>query len=60
MTTRYAHEDPLETFIACFGTAKLIRTAAGRFVLRGGTQNDLLEAREWTSMFMPEVTLARN
>ena len=29
----------------------------GRFELRGGTHTELLEAREWASMFLPEVTM---
>ena len=57
--TRDAYEETLETLIATFGAAKLVRGLNGRFELRGGTHGDLLEAREWVSMFMPEVTVGR-
>ena len=57
MTTRYTTEETLETLIATFGSAKLVRCLNGRFELRGGTQADLIEAREWASMFLPEVTM---
>ena len=59
MTTRYTTEETLETLIATFGAAKLVRCLNGRFELRGGTNSDLIEAREWVSMFMPEVTVGR-
>ena len=52
-------EETVETLIATFGTAKLVQCMNGRFELRGGNQNDLIEAREWVSMFMPEVTVGR-
>jgi hypothetical protein len=29
----------------------------GRFELSGGTHGDLVDAREWVSLFMPEVTV---
>ena len=59
MTNRYTVEETLETLIATFGAARLVRCLNGRFELRGGNQNDLIEAREWVSMFMPEVTVGR-
>lgn len=59
MTTRYTTEETLETLIATFGAAKLVRCLNGRFELRGGTQNDLIDAREWVSMFMPEATVGK-
>ena len=49
----------METLIANFGGAKLVRTIQGRFELRGGTRSDLIEAREWAAMFMPEVTMQK-
>ena len=49
----------METLIATFGGARLIRTVQGRFELRGGTRSDLIEAREWAAMFMPEVTMQK-
>ena len=59
MTTRYTTEETLETLIATFGAAKLVRCLNGRFELRGGNQNDPIEARDWASLFMPEVTIGR-
>ena len=35
MTTRYTTEETLETLIATFGSAKLVRCLNGRFELRG-------------------------
>ena len=59
MTTRFNWEETLETLVATFGGAKLVRTVRGRFELRGGTSRDLIEAREWAAMFMPEVTMQK-
>ena len=59
MTTRFNWEETLETLVATFGGAKLVRTVRGRFELRGGTARDLIEAREWAAMFMPEVTMQK-
>ena len=59
MTTHYTAEETLETLIATFGAAKLVRCLNGRFELRGGNHGDLVEAREWASLFMPEVTVGR-
>ena len=59
MTKRFIWEETLETLVATFGGAKLVRTIQGRFELRGGTRNDLIEAREWAAMFMPEVTMQK-
>jgi hypothetical protein len=46
-----------EAHIASFGQGELVRTTAGRYELRGGTRVDLSEAREWASLFMPEVVI---
>lgn len=37
--------------IARFGTAELLVDAFGRTELRGGTKEDIVEAREWVSLF---------
>ena len=57
MKTQYAAEETVETLIASFGTGRLVRCGNGGFERRGGTHRDLVEAREWASLFMPEVTL---
>ena len=49
--------EPAESHIATFGRGELVRTSAGRYELRGGTSTDLSEAREWASLFMPEVVI---
>lgn len=56
MMNRIACE-PVELLVATFGRGQLVRTANGRYEMRGGTLSDLLEAREWTSLFLPEATL---
>ena len=58
MPTRYTGGDFLETLIATFGSARLVRNVSGRFELRGGNDHDLVEAREWTALFMPEATFS--
>jgi hypothetical protein len=59
MKTRFGSEEP-EPIIATFGRAKLVQARSGVFELRGGTAGDLIEAREWASLFMPEITIASN
>jgi hypothetical protein len=41
--------------VAGFGAARLVRRADGRHELLGGTAADHAEAREWCSLFAPEV-----
>jgi hypothetical protein len=43
--------------VAHFGTARLIKTANGRFHLIGGTIEDRLAAKEWASFFLHEAVL---
>jgi len=43
--------------VARFGTARLIKAPSGRFQLIGGTTEDRLVAREWTSLFLHEAVL---
>ena len=43
-----------ETF-ATFGTARLVRHLDGHFELSGGTPADHAAAREWCSLFAPEI-----
>jgi hypothetical protein len=41
--------------IAVFGVARLVRQPDGRHELVGGSAADCTEAREWCSLFAPEV-----
>jgi hypothetical protein len=59
MMTRFTWLENVETLIATFGAAQLVQTPGGRFELRGGTLNDYQEAKEWCSLFMPEVVIWR-
>jgi len=43
--------------IACWGEAKLIRTLDGKYELAGGSKDDMTQAREWISMFMPDAVI---
>ncbi len=45
--------------IARFGQAELVVTASGRMELRGGSEADVAEAREWISLFMHEAVPVR-
>ena len=45
----------VDFLVATFGKGRLVQTAGGRYELRGGTLIDLLEAREWASLFIPEA-----
>jgi hypothetical protein len=38
--------------IASWGEARLIKYLDGKLVLKGGSKEDLVEAREWISMFL--------
>ena len=44
--------------VARFGTARLIQMPSGRFLLVGGTKEERLAAREWTSLFLHEAVLS--
>lgn len=44
--------------IARFGEAKLVKKADGRHELIGGTAGDQTNAREWCSLFAPEVVFS--
>ena len=48
-------KEAVDFLLATFGRGRLVQTAGGRYELRGGTLSDLLEAREWASLFMPEA-----
>jgi hypothetical protein len=43
--------------IASFGQAQLVARADGRVELRGGSNADKAEAKEWISLFMHEAVL---
>jgi hypothetical protein len=55
MNNRIVLEEPAELLVGKFGKGQLVQTITGRFELRGGTLSDLVEAREWASLFMPEA-----
>jgi hypothetical protein len=46
------------TTIARFGAARLIRHFDGPYELLGGTVEDRAAAREWCSLFAPEVVFS--
>jgi hypothetical protein len=45
--------------IAIFGSARLVKELNGKIELIGGTADDHADAREWCSLFAPEVVFAR-
>ena len=46
------------TTVARFGPARLIRKPDGRHELIGGTEDHRATAREWCSLFAPEIVFA--
>ena len=57
MMNRVLAEKGAELLVAEFGRGQLVRKNNGRYELRGGSLSDLLEAREWASLFMPEAVV---
>jgi hypothetical protein len=47
----------VEPIVARFGEAILVKTSDRRFELRGGSSTDVIEAREWISMFLPDMVV---
>ena len=45
--------------LAIFGQARLIRKLDGRLELRGGSEKDRAEAREWMDTFMRRADAGR-
>lgn len=43
--------------IASWGEAKLVKYLDGKVVLKGGSKEDLVEAREWISMFLNDAVV---
>jgi hypothetical protein len=41
--------------LATFGAARLVKNLDGKIALIGGTPDDHADAREWCSLFAPEV-----
>jgi hypothetical protein len=41
--------------VAAFGSARLVKRLDSRFELRGGSEQDRAEAREWISLFLHEA-----
>ena len=44
--------------IATFGQARLVRLPEGGYELQGGSAADCVAAREWCSLFAPEVVFS--
>ena len=44
--------------MATFGAARLVKKLNGKIELIGGTAADQADAREWCSLFAPEVVFA--
>lgn len=44
--------------IATFGAARLVKKLDGKIELIGGTGKDHADAREWCSLFAPEVVFS--
>lgn len=45
--------------VAAFGAARLVKRLDCRFELRGGSERDRAEAREWISLFLHEAVVVR-
>jgi hypothetical protein len=58
ISTFSSFRDADRQIIASFGTARLVRKSDGRHELIGGTVDDHAAAREWCSLFAPEVVFA--
>jgi hypothetical protein len=43
--------------VASFGQAQLVRFLNGKYILRGGSRGDRLEAKEWISLFWHDVVV---
>ncbi len=50
---------PEQEIIASFGQARLLRNRDGKVELRGGTEDDHQQAKEWISMFWHEASPQR-
>jgi len=64
MMTRYLARStslpyPSPDVITTFGPAILIRCPDGQVQLQGGGRREQIEAREWMSLFRPELVLQR-
>jgi hypothetical protein len=44
--------------LATFGAARLVKKLDGKIELIGGTADDHADAREWCSLFAPEVVFS--
>ena len=62
MITRYlarsaSYSFPVSDVITTFGPAALVRCRDGQVELHGGGRRERIEAREWISLFRPELVL---
>ena len=46
--------------MASWGEAQLIKYLNGKLVLRGGSKEDRIEAREWISMFLNDAVVGKS
>jgi len=46
--------------IASWGDARLIKFLNGKWELRGGSENDLAEVKEWISLFLHEAVVGED
>ena len=46
--------------IASWGEARLIKFLNGKWELRGGSENDLAEVKEWISLFLHEAVVGED
>jgi hypothetical protein len=58
--TQIESTESATNIIAVFGTGALVKAPNGKLELHGGTNADLIEARDWASMFMTEVIVSRS
>ena len=58
--TQIESTESTANIIAVFGTAALVKAPNGKLELHGGSNADFIEARDWASMFMPEVIVCRS
>jgi hypothetical protein len=60
MTETNTRIEPTGLLVATFGNAKLVQLPTGRYELVNAGISEFLEAREWASLFMPEVIIRAN
>jgi hypothetical protein len=59
MNTELLLKRRTEWLVAEFGHAQLVQASNGRYELRGGALREYQEAKEWCSLFMPDIVIWR-